>query len=99
MDLTLAGMSLIYTRKSSGPNTEPWGTPDVTGAGLYSLDKDLLARDGQEASDSGQDVSFDTVVAQFHSKTLVWDLVKRLAEVKQNGVDLLTVVEGGREVL
>lgn len=29
-DETLAGRSFINIRKSRGPNTEPWGTPDVT---------------------------------------------------------------------
>ena len=29
---TSASMSLIKTRKSSGPRTEPWGTPEMTGA-------------------------------------------------------------------
>jgi len=52
-------------------------------AGPYSLDKDLLATIGQEASDPGQDVTSDTVVAQLHSKMLVWDLIERLAEVQQ----------------
>ena len=26
-------MSFIYTRKSMGPRTEPWGTPNVTSIG------------------------------------------------------------------
>ena len=33
VELTLNGKSLIKTRKSSGPSTVHWGTPDVTGAG------------------------------------------------------------------
>lgn len=31
LDDTLTGRSLIYMRKSSGPSTEPCGTPDKTG--------------------------------------------------------------------
>jgi len=54
---------------------------------------------GQEAIDPGQDVSSDTIVAQFYSKMLIWDFIQRLAEVKQDGVDLLAAVESCREVL
>lgn len=31
LDFTLKGISLMYAKKSSGPRTIPWGTPDVTG--------------------------------------------------------------------
>ena len=33
-------------RNSNGPYTEPWDTTDVTGAGLYFLDRDLLVAVG-----------------------------------------------------
>ena len=36
LDLTFEGSSFIYARKRMGPNTDPWGTPDVTG-----IDDDL----------------------------------------------------------
>ena len=29
--LTELGRSFIYARKRHGPNTDPWGTPDITG--------------------------------------------------------------------
>ena len=31
LDLTCSGRSLMYTRKSIGPRTEPCGTPEETG--------------------------------------------------------------------
>ena len=34
VDWTQWGRSLIYARNKRGPSTIPWGTPDVTGAGL-----------------------------------------------------------------
>ena len=30
-DCTLSGKSFIYIKKSNGPKTVPWGTPEVTG--------------------------------------------------------------------
>ena len=30
-------ISFIYSRKRTGPRTEPWGTPDMTFAGDESL--------------------------------------------------------------
>ena len=34
LEFSPTGKSLMYTRKSRGPNTVPWGTPDRTSAGL-----------------------------------------------------------------
>ena len=36
-DLRLLGRSLTYDRNSKGPNTVPWGTPEVTWARLERL--------------------------------------------------------------
>lgn len=33
-DVIELGRSFIYMRKSKGPSTEPWGTPDVTGTSV-----------------------------------------------------------------
>ena len=33
LEFMLSGRSLIHTKKRMGPNTEPWVTPDNTGAG------------------------------------------------------------------
>ena len=34
LEFSPTGKSLMYMRKSRGPNTLPWGTPDSTSAGL-----------------------------------------------------------------
>lgn len=37
MDERLSGKSLMYIRKSNGPITLPWGTPDVTSQRLDEM--------------------------------------------------------------
>ena len=44
-DVTQSGISLMYARNSSGPNTVPRGTPDRTGvsiSGCFAIYKDCL---------------------------------------------------------
>jgi len=34
LSVTEAETPFIYIKKSSGPSTDPWGTPETTGKGL-----------------------------------------------------------------
>jgi len=86
MDLTLAGMLLMYTSEINSLNTEePCGKLDVTEAGLGYDDKDLLATVGQ---DSLIQVKTFPLIPYWHSFTpRCWDIIECLAEIKQNGLD------------
>ena len=83
----------MYIKNKRGLSTLPCATPEVTGAGPDVRPSTVLVDSYQQGTpDPHEEVVTDAIVLQFDGQQLMGYLVERLAKVKQDSIDLLSLV-------